>query len=54
MCKFEQENGFNIYTDGGFHKNEYIASKLTLTKDNYRLSAWNDKGEQVFDKEIAW
>lgn len=54
VCKFEQENGFNIYTDGGFHKNEYIASKLTLTKDNYRLSAWNDKGEQVFDKEIAW
>lgn len=54
VCKFEQENGFNIYTDGGFHKNEYIASKLTLTKENYRLSAWNDKGEQVFDKEIAW
>lgn len=54
VCKFEQENGFNIYTDGGFHKDEYIASKLTLTKDNYRLSAWNDKGEQVFDKEIAW
>lgn len=54
VCRFEQENGFNIYTDGGFHKDEYIASKLTLTKDSYRLSAWNDKGVQVFDQEIAW
>ncbi len=54
VCKFEQENGFNIYTDGGYKDGEYIASKLTLTTDNYHLSAWNNKGEQVFDKEIVW
>lgn len=54
VCRFEQENGFNIYTDGGFKDGVYIASKLTLTKDSYRLSAWNDKGEQVFYQAIAW
>lgn len=54
VCEFEQENGLNIYTDGGFNDGVYIASKLTLAEDNYRLSAWNSKGEQVFDKEIAW
>lgn len=54
ICKFEQENGFNIYTDGGFRDGQYIASKLTLSKEAYRLTAWNHNGEQVFEKEISW
>lgn len=54
VCKFEQENGFNIYTDGGHRDGTYIASKLTLSENTYHLSAWNNKGEQVFNEEIAW
>lgn len=54
VCEFEQKNGFNIYTDGGHNDGKYIASKLTLTENAYQLSAWNNKGIQVFDKEIAW
>ncbi len=54
ICEFKQENGFNIYTDGGHKKGTYIASKLTLGKGGYRLEAWNNSGEQVFQKDLAW
>lgn len=54
VCKFEQKDSLNIYTDGGFKDGEYTASKLTLTPKAYRLTAWNHNGQQVFDKEIAW
>lgn len=54
VCEFKQENGFNIYIDGGHGNGGYIASKLTLHTDNYRLEAWNNSGEKVFDKTLDW
>lgn len=53
-CEYKEENGLRIYVDGGHRDGGYIASKLVLGANGYRLEAWNDKGEQVFSKDLEW
>ncbi len=48
--------GIVIYNDGGHsdsNKN-YIASKLTLSEDGYRIEAFDNTGNRVTDKEFNW
>lgn len=54
ICDYKEENGLRIYTDGGHRDGTFIASKLTLAADGYCLEAWNNSGEQVFSKDLAW
>lgn len=54
ICDYKEENGLRIYTDGGHRDGTFIASKLTLAADGYRLEAWNNSGEQVFSKDLDW
>ena len=53
-CDYKEENGLRIYIDGGHKDGTFIASKLTLAADGYRLEAWNNSGEQVFSKDLDW
>lgn len=42
------------YMDGGNQKQQYIASKMTLSPESIYLEAFTDSGEKVFDHSIAW
>lgn len=53
-CEYKEENGLRIFVDGGYDKGTFIASKLTLGVNGYRLEAWTDQGEQVFLKDLEW
>ena len=53
-CEFLENNGMNVYIDGGHSGGTFIISKLTLTESDYTLEAWNDNGRQVFQKVISW
>lgn len=53
-CEFFEENGINIYLDGGHNNGVFTASKLTLNEKGYILEAWNDSGEKVFEKALSW
>lgn len=53
-CEFLENNGMNVYIDGGHSGGTFIISKLTLTESDYTLEAWNDNGKQVFQKVISW
>lgn len=54
ICDYKEENGLRVYVDGGHNDGTFIASKLTLAADGYRLEAWNNSGEQVFSKDLDW
>lgn len=54
ICDYKEENGLRIYVDGGHNDGVFIAGKLSLAADGYRLEAWNNSGEQVFSKDLEW
>ncbi|MDE7336619.1 MAG: metallophosphoesterase, partial [Clostridia bacterium] len=39
------------YEDGGFNRNRFVASKITLRQDDVDIKAWDNKGNLVFDNE---
>lgn len=49
-CEFIEQEGLNIYIDGGRRDGVFIASKLTFSPDGLLLEAWNDSGDKVFEK----
>lgn len=49
-CEFLEQEGLNIYIDGGHRDGVFIASKLTFSPDGLLLEAWNDSGDKVFEK----
>ena len=53
-CEFLENNGMNVYIDGGHSGGTFIISKLTLNEQGYILEAWNDSGEQVFKENLSW
>lgn len=48
--EYFEEDGLQIYRDGGYNDNKYIASKLTLENDGYTIEACDNDGEKVFEK----
>lgn len=53
-CEFLENDGINVYIDGGHSGGTFIISKLTLTPSQYTLEAWNDSGDKVFEKDLNW
>lgn len=49
-CEFIEQEGLNIYIDGGHTGDGFVASKLTFSPDGLLLEAWNDSGDKVFEK----
>ncbi len=53
-CDFFENNGINVYIDGGHSGGTFIISKLSLTESGYSLEAWDNTGEKVFEENLTW
>ena len=51
---FSQHPGIVGYMDGGKSGENYVASKMILSKENVVLEAYNNLGEKVFEHSIKW
>ena len=51
---FSQHPGIVGYMDGGKSGENYVASKMILSKENIVLEAYNNLGEKVFEHSVKW
>ena len=49
-CEFFEQEGLNIFVDGGHTGDGFVASKLTFSPDGLYIEAFDETGEKVLEK----
>lgn len=49
-CEFFEQEGLNVFVDGGHTGDGFVASKLTFSPDGLYIEAFDETGEKVLEK----